>query len=82
MTTLDAAEVEAFAALARQLYLNEDRGAIAQLIDCLNHHVSGRWIIYQRNQMSRCYEIFFYNDAMICFHPVQKEMQPLSTRGV
>ena len=32
-TTLGAAEVEAFAAWARQLYLNEDWDAIAQLID-------------------------------------------------
>ncbi|MDO4865989.1 MAG: hypothetical protein Q4C10_05490 [Clostridia bacterium] len=33
VTTLDAAGVEAFAAWARQLYLNEDWDAIAQLID-------------------------------------------------
>ena len=33
VTTLDATEVEAFAAWARQLYLNEDWDAIAQLID-------------------------------------------------
>ena len=33
VTTLDAAHVEAFAAEARRLYLNEDWDAIAQLID-------------------------------------------------
>ena len=33
VTTLDAAEIEAFAAWARQLYLNEDWDAIAQMID-------------------------------------------------
>ena len=33
VTTLDAAKVEAFAASARQLYLNEDWDAIAQLIE-------------------------------------------------